>query len=77
LGGVVSPALSTMMTNVTPSNAQGELQGASASLQALAMIFSPLTMTQALHTFSKDTAPVYFPGAAFLLAAGLTALCLV
>lgn len=77
LGGVASPALNTIMSNVTPANAQGELQGASASLLSLAMIFSPLVMSQALHAYSRDDAPVHFPGAAFLLASGLTCLCAV
>ncbi|MEM9225708.1 MAG: MFS transporter, partial [Pseudomonadota bacterium] len=36
LGGVVGPAVNTIMSNVTPKNAQGELHGASASIQALA-----------------------------------------
>ena len=34
-------------------------------------------MTQTLHAFSAPDAPVYFPGAAFLLASILTALCLI
>ncbi len=77
LGGLAAPALTTIMSNLTPKNAQGELQGASASLQSLAMIFSPVAMTQTLHAFSSDGAPVYFPGAPFLLAACLTGLCLI
>ena len=75
LGGITGPAINMIMSNLTPANAQGELQGAAASLQALAMIFSPIMMTQTLHHFSKDDAAVYFPGAAFLLAAILTAAC--
>lgn len=77
LGGVAGPAVNAMMSTRTPRNAQGELQGASASLQALAMIISPILMTQTLHHFSKADAQVHFPGAAFLLAAFLTALALV
>ncbi len=70
--GLIGPAMNTIMSNLTPDDAQGELQGASASIQSLAMIIAPVMMTQTLHTFSADDAPVYFPGAAFLLAAGLT-----
>lgn len=77
LGGVVRPSIMTMMSNRTPANAQGELQGANSALQSLAMIFSPLLMTQTLHAFSVDSAPIYFPGAAFFLAAILTALCFI
>ncbi len=75
LGGVTGPALNTIMANLTPQNAQGELQGAAASLQSLAMIFSPVIMTQTLHAYSAPDADVYFPGAAFLLAGVVTALC--
>ena len=77
LGGVFGPALNQITSGLTPRNAQGELQGAVASLQAFSMIFAPLVMTQTLHVFSTDEAPVYFPGAAFLLAAILTALALI
>ena len=76
LGGVAGPAVNSIMSNQTPKDAQGELQGASASLQSFALIFSPLMMTQALHHFSRAEAPILFPGAAFLLAAGLTALAI-
>ncbi len=77
LGGVGGPAMNTMMSNLTPGNAQGELHGATASIQALALVFSPLLMTQTLHHFSRDGAPVHFPGAAFLLAAVITACAVV
>ncbi|MEE9380560.1 MAG: TCR/Tet family MFS transporter [Hyphomonadaceae bacterium] len=77
LGGVASPAINSIMSNQTPKDAQGELQGASASLQSLALIFSPLVMTQALYHFSKSDAPIHFPGAAFALASLLAALAII
>ncbi|WP_084397994.1 TCR/Tet family MFS transporter [Henriciella aquimarina] len=77
LGGVFGPSINQIMSGLTPRNAQGELQGATASLNAFSMIFAPLVMTQTLHTFAADDAPVYFPGAAFLLAAVLTGLALI
>jgi MFS transporter, DHA1 family, tetracycline resistance protein len=76
-GGVANPAVSTITSNLTPRDSQGELHGAVASLNALAIIISPILMTQTLHHFSAVDAPVHFPGAAFLLAAMLTALALV
>lgn len=76
-GGLAQPAVNSIMSTRTPSNAQGELQGASASIMALAMIISPIMMTQTLHVFSADDAPIYFPGAAFLLAAVLVALSII
>jgi MFS transporter, DHA1 family, tetracycline resistance protein len=77
LGGVFGPAMNQIMSGLTPKNAQGELQGATASLNAFSMIFAPLLMTQTLHVFATDDAPVYFPGAAFLLASILTALAII
>ena len=76
LGGIFGPALNQIMSGLTPRNAQGELQGATASLNAFSIIFAPLMMTQTLHAFSSREADIYFPGASFLLAAVLTTLCL-
>ena len=74
LGGVAGPSANSLMSGVTPANAQGELQGASSSLNAMAMIIGPLTMNAVLFTFTHEGAPVHFAGAAFLLAAILTTL---
>ncbi|MDJ0921450.1 MAG: TCR/Tet family MFS transporter [Henriciella sp.] len=73
LGGVAMPAINTITSTLTPPNAQGELQGAQASMMAMTLIFSPVLMSQTLQTFSAPDAPIYFPGAAFLLAAIITA----
>ncbi|MEO0466843.1 MAG: TCR/Tet family MFS transporter [Pseudomonadota bacterium] len=77
LGGVVGPGSQSIMSNLTPKDRQGELQGAIASLNSLSIAIAPILMTQTLHHFSKADAPIYFPGAAFLLAAALTTLALV
>lgn len=77
IGGVAMPAINTITSSLTPANAQGELQGAQSSVMALTLIFSPILMTQTLQYFSGDSAPVYFPGAAFLLAAIITAIALI
>jgi len=76
LGGVANPAINSLMSTVTPRNAQGELQGASSSLNAMAMIIGPLTMNGTLFWFTNENAPVHFAGAAFLLAAILTGLAI-
>ncbi|MEM9939424.1 MAG: TCR/Tet family MFS transporter [Pseudomonadota bacterium] len=72
VGGVAMPAINTITSNLTPPNAQGELQGAQASMMAFTLIFSPILMSQTLQTFSAPDAAIYFPGAAFLLAALIT-----
>lgn len=75
-GGVAMPAINTITSNLTPKNAQGELQGAQSSLMAFTLIFSPVLMTQVFAQFAAPGAPVHFPGAAFLLAAIITTLSL-
>jgi len=70
LNGLVFPSLQTVMTSNVPPNEQGELQGAVASLQSLAAIVGPPLMTSTFATFSRPGAPVYLPGAPYLLAIG-------
>ena len=69
--GVVTPALQGIMSKTVDDNQQGELQGALTSIGALAMIVSPLVMTSVFAAFSGPLAPVYLPGAPFILSAGL------
>lgn len=69
LGGVGNPALNAIMSHMVPANEQGELQGGIASIMSLTAIFSPLIMTGLFSAFTGPSAPVYFPGAAFLAAA--------
>jgi DHA1 family tetracycline resistance protein-like MFS transporter len=57
------------LTRQAPGDAQGELQGAIASLSSLASIIGPLVMTQVLAFFTRPDASVPFAGAAFVLAA--------
>jgi DHA1 family tetracycline resistance protein-like MFS transporter len=68
LGGLATPALRGIMSNRVPANAQGELQGALASVMSLTAIVAPLFMTQLFGYFTSDAAPLYFPGAPFLTA---------
>lgn len=76
LAGVLGPSMNQIMTSRVPKNAQGELQGAIGSVQSLASIFAPLAMTQTLYTFTAPGASIYFPGAAFALAAVVCAISL-
>jgi MFS transporter, DHA1 family, tetracycline resistance protein len=73
LVSLVMPALNAIMSREVPPGAQGELQGALASGGSLTSVFAPLIMGNLFAVFSAPSAPVYFPGAAFLAAA----LCLV
>lgn len=72
LSGLAMPAVQGILSNAVPSDQQGELQGAITSIQGLAAIVGPVLMTQLFYSYTADTASVYFPGAPFLLATGLT-----
>lgn len=79
IGGVAMPAINTITSNLTPRNAQGELQGAQASMMAFTLIFSPVLMTQTLQHFATlpDDNPLQTGGAAFFLAAIITCFALI
>ncbi len=74
LAAVITPALQGIMSKAVGKDAQGELQGALTSASALAMILSPMMMTSVFASFTSSTAPLYLPGAPFLLSAALIAL---
>lgn len=76
LGGVVTPALQAIASRAAPADAQGELQGVFASLNAIAMITAPLIMTNTFAHFTATDAPIFAPGAPFLVAALLMLACL-
>jgi DHA1 family tetracycline resistance protein-like MFS transporter len=64
--------MNALMSQHIPANAQGELQGAVASVYSLSSILGPPLMTQVFGYFSGPKAPIEFPGAAFVTAAALT-----
>jgi DHA1 family tetracycline resistance protein-like MFS transporter len=66
--GFLSPAVQGLMSARIPAQSQGELQGALGSLMSLASIVSPLIMTNLFGYFTAAQAPLYFPGAPYLLA---------
>ncbi|MGC1496366.1 MAG: TCR/Tet family MFS transporter [Sulfitobacter sp.] len=76
LAGIIPPALQGIMSRKVAPNAQGELQGALSSAVALAMILSPMAMTATFAHFTATDAPLYLPGAPFMLAMGLAILSL-
>jgi len=76
VGAIVAPAMQGVMSRAAGADQQGELQGVLASISALSMILSPLVMTQAFFWATREGGPFRFPGAPFLLSAGLMALAL-
>ena len=77
LGALITPAMTALMSRRVPADAQGELQGALSGVLGVALIVSPVLMTQIFGHFTSAATPVYLPGAPFLAAAMLMALALV
>ena len=75
LGGIANPAVQSVMSRQAGPSAQGELQGAIASLNGIAAVLSPIFMTQMFSYFSRPAAPVVFPGAPYLVSGVLVFLC--
>ena len=71
LGGICGPSLQGIMSEQVPANQQGELQGGLTSLMSVTSIVGPALMTNLFAFFTSKNAPVYFPGAPFMLSAVL------
>lgn len=69
IGEVAQPALVNIASNAAPADAQGELQGVLASIQALTAILSPIILTGIFRIFTAEDAPIWLPGAPFGAAA--------
>ena len=69
LGSIAGPALQGIMSRTAPDDQQGELQGALTSINAVASIAAPLAITQVFFYFTHENAPIYLPGAPFILSA--------
>ncbi len=65
--GLVFPCLQGLMSAEVAPNEQGELQGAVASIQSLSAIVGPPLMTTVFARFSVADAPIYAPGAPFVV----------
>ena len=76
LGSVSGPALQGIMSRTATDDQQGELQGVLTGVNAIATIIAPLLMTQTFWLFTQADAPVYAPGAPFLLAGVLIVVCI-
>jgi DHA1 family tetracycline resistance protein-like MFS transporter len=72
LGGLTFPAMQQLMTERTAHDAQGELQGAIASMVSLTSIIGPLIMTGLFGAFADDQG-LFFPGAPFALSVAFLA----
>lgn len=74
-GAMVMPTTNAYMSHQIEPDAQGELQGAVASLFSLSAIVGPPIMALLFATFSDSSAPVHLPGMAFIAASVLAVCC--
>jgi len=76
LGVLAQPAIQAVLSKSVGDDRQGAIQGVASSLNAIAMVITPITMTWILAVFSDKTAKYYFPGMPFLFSALMVLLCL-
>ena len=76
LGVLAQPAIQAILSKSVGDDRQGAIQGVASSLNAIAMVITPITMTWILAVFSDKTAKYYFPGMPFLFSALMVILCL-
>jgi DHA1 family tetracycline resistance protein-like MFS transporter len=77
LWGVAGAATQALMTRLVTPEQQGQLQGATASVQSVSQLLGPFLFTLTFAYFIGAQAPVMLPGAPFLLASALLLLALV
>jgi DHA1 family tetracycline resistance protein-like MFS transporter len=77
LWGVSGAAMQSLMTKQVASDKQGQLQGATASVQSVSQLVGPFLFTLTFAYFIGEQAPIKLPGAPFFLAAVLVLLALV
>lgn len=76
LWGVAGAAIQALMTELVPPDQQGQLQGATSSVQSVSQMVGPFLFTLTFAYFIGPQAPMTLPGAPFLLAAALLLLAL-
>ena len=74
--GVAGAATQSLMTRLVAADQQGQLQGATSSVQSVSQLVGPFLFTLTFAYFIGPQAPLKLPGAPFLLAAALLLLAL-
>ncbi|MVT52185.1 MFS transporter [Bradyrhizobium yuanmingense] len=75
LWGISGAASQALMTRLVAPDQQGQLQGATASVQSVSQLVGPFLFTLTFSYFIGASAPLHLPGAPFLLAAVLMVVC--
>ncbi|MGC1665402.1 MAG: TCR/Tet family MFS transporter [Bradyrhizobium sp.] len=74
LWGVSGAAIQSLMTKEVAADEQGQLQGASSSVQSVSQLLGPFLFTLTFAYFIGAQAPMQLPGAPFFLASALVVL---
>jgi DHA1 family tetracycline resistance protein-like MFS transporter len=74
LWGVSGAAIQSMMTRQVAPDQQGQLQGATTSVQSISQLLGPFLFTLTFAYFIGAKAPLQLPGAPFFLASALVLL---
>jgi DHA1 family tetracycline resistance protein-like MFS transporter len=77
LWGIAGAATQALMTQLVAPDQQGQLQGATTSVQSVSQLLGPFLFTLIFAYFIGAQAPLKLPGAPFLLASVLLLLALV
>lgn len=75
LWGISGVASQALMTRLVAPDQQGQLQGATASVQSVSQLVGPFLFTLTFSYFIGASSPLHLPGAPFLLAAVLMVVC--
>ncbi|MGY5252397.1 TCR/Tet family MFS transporter [Sphingobacterium spiritivorum] len=70
--GIAGPAMQSFISNHTPNNEQGQIQGGITSIVSLTAIFGPPLMSNIFAFFTNHKHSAYFPGAPFMMASVLS-----
>lgn len=70
--GIVGPAIQSLISNETPQNEQGQIQGGLTSIISLTAIVGPPVMSWLFAHFTDKKEALYIPGAPFFLGFLLT-----
>jgi len=76
LWGIAGAATQALMTRLVAPDQQGQLQGATTSVQSVSQLLGPFLFTLTFAYFIGAQAPLALPGAPFLLASVLLLLAL-
>src|SRR6202030_1651927 len=76
LWGVAGAAIQALMTQLVAADQQGQLQGATTSVQSVSQLVGPFLFTLTFAYFIGSRAALLMPGAPFLLASALLLLAL-